>query len=243
MTTLSLKEKIIGLAKETTDGIDKQLISEKTESTGIVLESALSKLVKEGLLTVQENEGKKIYSLGESIPKKDETESTPIEQKEISGEEKDEKQNTSSPKISKGKNLIEEEEGQGKIKEEKTESSSKKGKSEGGRDMRKFKFMGEQYTKGGLALAVVGEYVAKHKNISLTKLKEVFPDDLIKRFGVFQEVKKAKSFASGGRERYFLKEDQIIKLNGSRIAITNQWTSDNIKPFLTAARKLGFDIR
>ena len=75
--------------------------------------------------------------------------------------------------------------------------------------MRKFKFKGEQYTKGGLVHAVVSEFVAKHKNIGLAKLKESFPDELIQRFGVFQEISKSKQFASVGRDRYFMLDENV----------------------------------
>ena len=109
--------------------------------------------------------------------------------------------------------------------------------------MRKFKFMGEQFTKGGLVHAVVAEYCAKHKAIGIAKLKEVFPDELIQRFGVLQEISKARAFASGGRDRFFTQEEKIIKLKDKRIAVCNQWTAENIKPFLACVRKLGYEIR
>ena len=70
-----------------------------------------------------------------------------------------------------------------------------------------------------------------------------FPDELLPRFGVVQEIRKAKQFASGGRDRYFMQDERVIKLKDKKIVVCNQWTSENIKPFLTAARKLGFDIR
>ena len=92
-------------------------------------------------------------------------------------------------------------------------------------------------------MSFANEFVAKHKNIGIAKLKESFPDELIQRFGVFQEISKAKHFASGGRDRYFMQEERIIKLKDKRIAVCNQWTAENIKPFLSAARKLGFEIR
>ncbi len=109
--------------------------------------------------------------------------------------------------------------------------------------MRKFRFKGEHHTKGGLVHAVISEFVSKRKNISLAKLKESFPDELLQRFGVVQEIAKAKQFASGGRDRYFMQDERVIKLKDKRIVVCNQWTSENIKGFLTAARKLGFDIR
>ena len=109
--------------------------------------------------------------------------------------------------------------------------------------MSKYGTAGEQYTKGGLVHAVVSEFVSKHKNIGIAKLKESFPDELIQRFGVFQEIVKAKHFASGGRDRYFMQDEKIIKLKDKKIAVCNQWTSENIKPFLSAAKKLGFVIK
>jgi len=237
MTTETLKEKIVTLVR-TTEGIDKKSISESTSAKGILLEGTLSKLIKEKVLTVQEKEGQKFYFVAS-----ENTETSVLEEKEGKDEDK-----TSAASEKKGSKKGKKEKAPAKSDDEREEKGEKekttatKGKSEGGRDMRKFRFDGEQHTKGGLVLAVVRKYVEKHKNISLTKLKEVFPDELLQRFGVVQDVKKAKTFTSGGRDRFFLKDDQLIKVQNSRIAVSNQWTSENIKPFLTAARK-HFDIR
>ena len=233
--TTTLKDKIVDVVRSS-EGIDKKSISESTSAKGIVLEGALSKLVKDEILTVEDREGQKFYFIS---PEKTET-ATLVENNVAESD---------VVPLDSGKK------GSKKGKKEKSEDKSsdevslteklpnKKGQIEGGRDMRKFKFKGEQFTKGGLVHAVVAEFVAKHKNIGIAKLKESFPDELIQRFGVFQEISKAKQFASGGRDRYFMQDEKIIKLKDKRIAVCNQWTAENIKPFLTAARKLGFEIR
>jgi len=221
----TLKEKIIDVVKASSS-IDKKTISESTATKGIVLEGALSKLVKDKIIIVEVKEGEKIYSISP------ETEvcltQDPIIP-QISATKKEKKEKLEDEIAVAGENT------------EKSKTSY--GKNEGKRDMRKFRFKGEHHTKGGLVHAVITEFVSKRKSISLAKLKESFPDELLQRFGVVQEIAKAKQFASGGRDRYFMQEERIIKLKDKKIVVCNQWTSENIKPFLTAARKLGFDIR
>lgn len=238
MTTETLKEKIVTLVR-TTEGIDKKSISESTSTKGILLEGTLSKLIKEKVLTVQEKEGQKFYFVAS-----ENSETSVLEEQEGKDGDKtsaaSEKKGSKKGKKEKAPAKSDDDEDE---KEEKGNPRTKKGKSEGGRDMRKFKFDGNLHTKGGLVLAVLQKFVEKRKNLSVAKLKEAFPDELLPRFGVFQEVRKAKTFTSGGRDRFFLKDEHVIKLKEAKVVVSNQWTSENIKPFLTAARKLGFEIR
>ncbi len=221
----SLKEKIIDVVKEASS-VDKKTISESTATKGIVLEGALSKLVKDKVIIVEVKEGEKIYSISSEIDGSS-TEEVIIPQ--ISATKKEKKEKLEDEIAVAGENT------------EKSKTSF--GKNDGKRDMRKFRFKGEHHTKGGLVHAVITEFVSKRKNITLPKLKESFPDELLQRFGVVQEIAKAKQFASGGRDRYFMQDERVIKLKDKKIVVCNQWTSENIKPFLTVARKLGFDIR
>ncbi len=109
--------------------------------------------------------------------------------------------------------------------------------TDGKRDFTKYKFNGEVFSKGGLVRAMVAQF-CKDKKPSITKLKEVFPDELIPTYGVFQEVSIAKK-RSGDKQRYFLKPEQIIKLKDKNIAVTNQLTSAYLDNFLQAAKKVG----
>ena len=110
-----------------------------------------------------------------------------------------------------------------------------------GRDDTTFKFMGADYKKGPLVREVVRKYAEDHKP-SLKQLKDAFPDELLKRFGVWQEEDQAKSI-QGARDRYFWKEEHQIKIKGKIIVVCNQWTSANIQPFLKAAKALGYKIK
>ena len=232
MTTETLKEKIVKLVGKSDTGIDKKTIIEATSTKGIVLENVLKKLQTEKIISVEMKDGEKIYSVA---PEKSHTESP----EEIMMREDDASPNPV------GKKNVKKEKPAVKINGEeadKRKTTATKGKKEEGRDMRRYKFLGKEHTKGGLVHAVISEYVRKHRNISVGKLKETFPDELLQRFGVFQVVKVAKTFTSGGRERFLLKSGQILQLKDGSIAICNQWTASNISPFLKEARKY-FDIK
>jgi hypothetical protein len=95
--------------------------------------------------------------------------------------------------------------------------------------------------KGPLVLAVVSKYVEDNPTTTFEQLKEIFPDTLMKRFGVFATEEKAKEL-SGKVNRYFLKSEQLIKLEDAMIAVCNQWTSALLVPFLELADKLGYTI-
>ena len=111
-----------------------------------------------------------------------------------------------------------------------------KTKATSGRDNQKYKFENQEYGKGPLVRAVVAAFVKKSPKTTLSILKKVFPDGLLHRYGVFQELKEAKKL-SGTRDRYFMKPEQVIKLKDATIAVCNQWTSDNIQPFLVEAKR------
>lgn len=100
---------------------------------------------------------------------------------------------------------------------------------------------GSNHSKSGAVLAIVKDYCEKHPGLTVEQLKEIFPDTMLRRFGIFQEVAAAKKIANGGN-RYFFKDEQQISLADGKIAVCNQITSDNIKPMLDKARTLGYEI-
>lgn len=111
-----------------------------------------------------------------------------------------------------------------------------------GRDNSKYKFNNQEYGKGPLVRAIVEKYVEDNSPITLKKLKEVFPDTLLKRFGIFQDVEMAKEIGGKGN-RYFSKPEQTIKLKDKSIVVCNQFTVLNIQPLLKVAKGLGYKIK
>lgn len=110
------------------------------------------------------------------------------------------------------------------------------------RDSSKYKFEGEEYGKGPLVRAVVSKYVDDNPKTTYKQLKEAFPDELLKRFGIFQDEKTAKEVAPKGK-RFFEKPEQMIKLKDRTIVVCNQFTLANIQPFLKVAKTLGYKIK
>ncbi|HVA98677.1 MAG TPA: hypothetical protein VNG53_07250 [Bacteroidia bacterium] len=126
-----------------------------------------------------------------------------------------------------------------KVKKEEEEKDELVFNSEG-RNTDKLKFNGELYGKGRLGLAVAKKYMQDNPQTTIAKLKEVFPDELNKRYGFFQTVDKAKKI-SGDRDRYFLKPEDLIKVDNKKIAICNQFGSHNLP--LKHFKSLGFVIK
>ena len=129
------------------------------------------------------------------------------------------------------------------VEDEQTAPASK------GRNNDKYKFNGQEYGKGPLVRAVVAQYVTDNPKTTYKQLKEIFPDSLMRRFGIFEQVEGKKdeptaSSISGARPRYFMKDEQFVRLAGGKlIAVCSQFTYDNIQPFLKTARALGFKIK
>lgn len=117
-----------------------------------------------------------------------------------------------------------------------------------GRDNSKYRF-GElrNLPKGRLVLALVRAYVEKKPNVSLSQLQEIFKSkDIQPRFGVVEDVKKAKAFSKNNVDRFFLKNEDLIKLaNGNKVAVCTQWTSESIAMILklASAQPLGFRVK
>lgn len=128
------------------------------------------------------------------------------------------------------------------VTEQPSETETKPAKKSAGRNTGTYKFQNISYNKGKLINAVVAAHVAKNKNITHDKLKEVFPDTLLKRFGIFQIVEKAREISGVKYDRYFFKDEFQIKLKDAVIVTCNQITGENILPFLEVCAKLGYEV-
>lgn len=107
------------------------------------------------------------------------------------------------------------------------------------RNRQMYKFNGSEYGKGPLVLEIVKTHAKKCS--SMREMKDAFPDELLRSYGIFKPLDAARE-ASKQRKRYFLKDSHIIQLDECQIAVCNQFTSDNIGPFLERARSLGYVI-
>ena len=111
-----------------------------------------------------------------------------------------------------------------------------------GRHTGKFIYNKVPYSKSACALKVVSDYVEKEKP-SLKQLKAAFPDEIISRFGVVNDLKSAQEL-SKDRARYHLREHQILTTSdGKKVVVCNQFSIDRFFRFVEAAAVLGFKIK
>ena len=102
-----------------------------------------------------------------------------------------------------------------------------------GKDYTKYTFLGEQYGKGTLVLAVVKKYLEEHPEATVKKLNEVFTKkETGSTFDVVVPVRKAV------KGRFFINAEDLIKAADRKVAVTSQWSKDNIKPFIVFAQNI-----
>ncbi|MBN9485527.1 MAG: hypothetical protein BGO70_14365 [Bacteroidetes bacterium 43-93] len=209
---------------------NKAAITIATGLAGLHLFNVLKKLQADGLVEQHEGE-EKTYSL--------------VEQE---NEESTESANATSM-TDEPKETVAGIDNEPPFQQDKTEDANKGTESvqkpivkSTGRDSSKLTFNGQEYGKGPLVRAVVAQYVADNPDTDYNKLKEMFPDDLLKRFGIFQDEATAAVIAKKGN-RYFTKPEQVIKLKDKTVVVCNQFTLANIQPFLKVAKELGYEVK
>lgn len=110
------------------------------------------------------------------------------------------------------------------------------------RNFGRIKFNGESLSKGRAVHAVVAAFVAKKKPTA-SQLQNAFPAELLKNYGIVQEAGKARKYSVNGKTRYFVDSADLIKTkDGKSFAVCNQFSTDNVKPFIKHAKTLGFTM-
>ena len=115
------------------------------------------------------------------------------------------------------------------------------------RDYSKYIFEGKTYGKGKLVLAVVQKYVADNPTVTFDDLQKTFPDMLQGSKGVvrlFDSVSPEDRGENGAIKRYYVNNDEIIKLNGLKVLVSDQWGAGNVEKFIeNAVNNLNLDIQ
>ena len=102
------------------------------------------------------------------------------------------------------------------------------------KDYTKYKFNGAIYGKGKLVLAVIKQYVEENPDVTYAGLEKMFLKNLQGGYGCFVEREGAlKTRAEKGPpSRFYLKEDEEIKIKGCSIAVCTQWGRGNLDKFI-----------
>lgn len=118
------------------------------------------------------------------------------------------------------------------MKTSKIRNRKKAKKNRHARDYSKYLFKGEHYGKGTLVHAVISDYAKHHPRMTAEKLQEIFPRKVVhSTFEVVEPVKKAV------KGRFFLRPELLIKTANAKVAVTSQWSKNNIESFIAFVKK------
>jgi hypothetical protein len=117
----------------------------------------------------------------------------------------------------------------------------------GKKDYSKYKFEGNEYGKGRLVHAVLSHYVSNNPSISLNEMLKIFTpgkDGIAShKWGVFQTKDFGfKVLEDTGHKRFYLNEDDVLRLSDEEIVVCNQWGSNNIPKFLNLCKDLNINV-
>jgi len=112
------------------------------------------------------------------------------------------------------------------------------------RHTKKYEFNGVSYGKGRLVLALVQAYMSDHPDTSFVELSSLFPKDLQGSSGVFVKQDIASEiFERTGHKRHFIKADEIVQLANAKVAVSTEWSLENIDRVIEKAQSFGYSIR
>ena len=101
-------------------------------------------------------------------------------------------------------------------------------------------FNGQECRKGKWVQAVLAFYVSSNPNVTYKELKELFPDHLVRTFGLFRKSDEARKINIAGKQRYHSRRDMILTLGcGTEVSVTNQISRDNFPGIVEAYKKTG----
>ena len=134
--------------------------------------------------------------------------------------------------------LPEAEEYQVKVREQ---ASAQRAAASFSKDKTQYQFLENIYNKRQLVLAIVIHYLRTNPDTTLDQLRQIFPDEIHRSYGVVALLEKAKE--KGGAKRYFLNEEQLLQTGDSQtIAVCNQWGIGNIHLILEIAKRQGYQV-
>jgi hypothetical protein len=134
--------------------------------------------------------------------------------------------------------LPEAEEYQVKVREQ---ASAQRAAASSSKDRTQYQFLGKIYNKRQLVLAIVTHYLQEHPQTTFDELRQIFPDEIHRNYGVVAPLEKAEQ--KGGAKRYFFNEEQLLQTgDGYKVAVCSQWGIGNISPILEIAKNQGYQI-
>jgi len=128
-----------------------------------------------------------------------------------------------------------------KVREQKEERREVR---RGARDNTKYNFNGQTgLSKRGIVRSIWLKYMQDNPSLTYEKLIQDFPKEIRNRLFVeLEEALEQQKRDSNGLNRYFIEDDEVLKIGDKKYVISNQWGKGNIEIFLEYAKKLGYEV-
>jgi len=236
---MNTNEQVLDFIK-TNPNSNKAAITTGTGIKGLPLFNLLKKLVTDGQITSVGEGNNATYSLNENY--------TEVKASEENAGTEEQNEQTEQPGSEVKEEVKEEQPGpilDDEVKKEEPVTKETTTKATTSRDNTKYVFEKEAYGKGRLVVAVLKKFVSDNPSTTYKQLADEFPPSLMKRFGVFEEIGKAKEL-SGTRDRYFFKPEDVITLGDKKkVVACSQWTAPLINGFIKVAtsKEVGYKIK
>lgn len=120
-------------------------------------------------------------------------------------------------------------------------SSKPQKNKQGNRDKTKYMFEGRVYPKNRLVLAIIKKYVELN-NPTYESLNNVFNKSLQGSLNVVEIFDNALKISDASK-RYFMKDEDMLNVQNSKVVVCTQWGIFNILKFIKLAQSLGFNIQ
>lgn len=110
------------------------------------------------------------------------------------------------------------------------------------RNTDRYEFEGKIYKKSNLPLAVIKSFIKNNPNITSSELLKAFPRELQGSLGTVRPLERVKEIYRDPNLRFYLEEDNLIKVADEVFVVSSQWTSRNIDAFINKANELGYKV-
>ena len=96
--------------------------------------------------------------------------------------------------------------------------------------------------KGPTTYAAVKQYANTHSGITFGELQAAFPDYMAKP-GFGKMIRRFEEVGNNEWGGHRFNKHPILLSDGTKVAVSTQWTPHNMRSFIEGAKKLGIDIQ
>lgn len=109
------------------------------------------------------------------------------------------------------------------------------------KDVTRYCFLGKQLNKRQLVLECIKQYIHDTGITDSESLFALFPDHIQGSLGVIRLAKEAEQYRDA-TERYFFKDEEVLRLDNEIYVVSKDWTVKNIGRFIDVMEKLEYKI-